>query len=499
MTREENMYKSEFALMRFISVAICEGKDIPGLGEALVDYKRTFFEYQEYSKIFKSVPGSHALYNEAQFNAAICDFVSLLRQPQQYARREEAEARRIARSLESFCGGVAAKKTGEGEDTYRMLLRHSLMMMNSILNIWSDASNQVFIDVLRQQQNVLMRVKRLQNAGFSDTSSLKRMVNEAQVNLEFVHNLNGRLSHCFGILYEFLIIGLARNLRSPDTLGEEIFGMFMGYAKAIGEGEAYGVKPGLESRVKTILDKNREKLLEELYASPEYKESVKQYWGQHPSQKARLEEDLSATKSKTADISACLNELKQKQLQASSAANTEKKLVKEAIFTIKEDLEANEKQLGELGFFALARKRELKSHIEELRVSLKERESTLEEIERRIADEKKHSELEISRVTEELKNAQKQIDDISDRLAHPPAALEQLNSTTSDSRPLEQNPTQQSAAEADKCFDIILQDYGENIIGVIKVVREFTSLSLKKAKETVESAPTLIFENIKKG
>src|SRR5215218_4890375 len=45
------------------------------------------------------------------------------------------------------------------------------------------------------------------------------------------------------------------------------------------------------------------------------------------------------------------------------------------------------------------------------------------------------------------------------------------------------------AAEAKTEFDVILTGFGENKIGIIKVVRAATSLNLKEAKELVEGAP----------
>ncbi len=44
-------------------------------------------------------------------------------------------------------------------------------------------------------------------------------------------------------------------------------------------------------------------------------------------------------------------------------------------------------------------------------------------------------------------------------------------------------------AEVKTEFDVILTGFGENKIGVIKVVRSATSLNLKEAKELVEGAP----------
>jgi large subunit ribosomal protein L7/L12 len=44
-------------------------------------------------------------------------------------------------------------------------------------------------------------------------------------------------------------------------------------------------------------------------------------------------------------------------------------------------------------------------------------------------------------------------------------------------------------AEAQTEFDVILAAFGENKIGVIKVVRAATALGLKEAKDLVEAAP----------
>jgi len=47
-------------------------------------------------------------------------------------------------------------------------------------------------------------------------------------------------------------------------------------------------------------------------------------------------------------------------------------------------------------------------------------------------------------------------------------------------------------------FRVVLQDFGENKINVIKAVREVTSLGLKEAKELVESAPAPVMDGIPK-
>ena len=47
-------------------------------------------------------------------------------------------------------------------------------------------------------------------------------------------------------------------------------------------------------------------------------------------------------------------------------------------------------------------------------------------------------------------------------------------------------------------FDVVLEGFGDNKIGVIKVVRAITDLGLKEAKALVESAPTNLLEGVNK-
>src|SRR4029077_7114857 len=53
-------------------------------------------------------------------------------------------------------------------------------------------------------------------------------------------------------------------------------------------------------------------------------------------------------------------------------------------------------------------------------------------------------------------------------------------------------------AEAQTEFSVILTAAGGNKIGVIKAVREVTSLGLKEAKDLVEAAPKAIKEGVSK-
>jgi len=54
------------------------------------------------------------------------------------------------------------------------------------------------------------------------------------------------------------------------------------------------------------------------------------------------------------------------------------------------------------------------------------------------------------------------------------------------------------AVEEKTEFNVSLDSAGSNKIGVIKVVRELTSLGLKEAKDIVDAAPKIVKENVKK-
>tara|TARA_Y100001970_G_C14078958_1_gene773597 strand:+ start:409 stop:789 length:381 start_codon:yes stop_codon:yes gene_type:complete len=55
-----------------------------------------------------------------------------------------------------------------------------------------------------------------------------------------------------------------------------------------------------------------------------------------------------------------------------------------------------------------------------------------------------------------------------------------------------------AAADEKEEFDVLLKDFGDNKINVIKAVRELTSLGLKDAKDLVESAPKPVREGVDK-
>jgi large subunit ribosomal protein L7/L12 len=54
------------------------------------------------------------------------------------------------------------------------------------------------------------------------------------------------------------------------------------------------------------------------------------------------------------------------------------------------------------------------------------------------------------------------------------------------------------AAEEKTEFDVVLNSFGANKVGVIKAVRALTGLGLKEAKDAVEGAPTTLKEGVSK-
>src|SRR5881409_2364266 len=55
-----------------------------------------------------------------------------------------------------------------------------------------------------------------------------------------------------------------------------------------------------------------------------------------------------------------------------------------------------------------------------------------------------------------------------------------------------------AAAEEQTEFTVVLADFGANMVGVIKAVREITGLGLKEAKDLVDGAPKPVKEGIAK-
>jgi len=65
--------------------------------------------------------------------------------------------------------------------------------------------------------------------------------------------------------------------------------------------------------------------------------------------------------------------------------------------------------------------------------------------------------------------------------------------------PMPGAPGAEAAEKEEKTeFDVVLENFGEKKIGVIKVVRAATGLGLKEAKEKVEAVPSKIKEGISK-
>lgn len=55
-----------------------------------------------------------------------------------------------------------------------------------------------------------------------------------------------------------------------------------------------------------------------------------------------------------------------------------------------------------------------------------------------------------------------------------------------------------AAAEEKTEFNVVMTSFGDNKVGVIKVVRAITGLGLKEAKDMVEGAPSTVKEGVSK-
>ena len=60
-------------------------------------------------------------------------------------------------------------------------------------------------------------------------------------------------------------------------------------------------------------------------------------------------------------------------------------------------------------------------------------------------------------------------------------------------------PGEEAASEEQTEFDVMLVNFGEKKVGVIKTVRAMTGLGLKEAKDLVEAAPSVVKEGVNKG
>lgn len=59
-------------------------------------------------------------------------------------------------------------------------------------------------------------------------------------------------------------------------------------------------------------------------------------------------------------------------------------------------------------------------------------------------------------------------------------------------------PAAAAAAEEKTEFDVVMTSFGDNKVGVIKVIRTITGLGLKEAKDLVEAAPSSVKEGVSK-
>jgi large subunit ribosomal protein L7/L12 len=78
------------------------------------------------------------------------------------------------------------------------------------------------------------------------------------------------------------------------------------------------------------------------------------------------------------------------------------------------------------------------------------------------------------------------------------AMEEKFNVTAASATVAVAAPAAAAAAEEQTEFTVVMKSFGENKVGVIKVVRTITGLGLKEAKDLVEAAPATVKEGINK-
>ena len=94
-------------------------------------------------------------------------------------------------------------------------------------------------------------------------------------------------------------------------------------------------------------------------------------------------------------------------------------------------------------------------------------------------------------------------EDIMKNLAVPAIAINEMpprsvsNRDDEDTYPVEDDGSDYEKEEQTE-FDVILTGFGDQKVGVIKVVREITGLGLKEAKELVEAGGKAVKEKVSK-
>jgi len=88
----------------------------------------------------------------------------------------------------------------------------------------------------------------------------------------------------------------------------------------------------------------------------------------------------------------------------------------------------------------------------------------------------------------ELSELVKELEDVFGVSAAAPVAVAAVGGAAAADAPAEEKDS----------FDVMLTGAGDKKIGVIKVVRELTSLGLKEAKDLVEGAPKAVLEGVNK-
>ena len=205
----------------------------------------------------------------------------------------------------------------------------------------------------------------------------------------------------------------------------------------------------------------RDKITEWTKAKAEAEKSTEKkkaddYWNSHSSEKDSLETEMASLRQEIESI----------------PKSDEYKSLKSQVADLDNKIDELTKKKKGLGLFAGKEKKAVQSQIDEAE---KEKAPYL----------KKLKELD-----ESLEAKKKRVAEIERELLHPGGgALPAGNNGATANAPITLDVVSDGV-------DVVLNDFGNNKIAVIKVYREITGIRLKEAKETVEGAPTTVIASI---
>ena len=226
----------------------------------------------------------------------------------------------------------------------------------------------------------------------------------------------------------------------------------------------------------------------------EKKRQAGEYWAAHPEEEMELraryeslKEEIDSTSMEMVQVRKEISQIKARIYITDSTPKQIKdneELVGKMI-----------KELASLGMFKGKQKKELQERIDSERKKIAELEKAYEaEMDRRDRQFKEESAKFSERYSEldaKKRALNKEKLEIGAKLASANSTVEPSTKPSEfEDVPIALEPVTVNGV------DVVLEDFGESKIAVIKVYRELTGIGLKEAKETVESAPTTIAKSI---